>query len=288
VRSALVAFEPCENPDLPELDAFCRQVDGLRSLGLFRWVRVVSVLHPEQYPYPSALFQAMRFQLRRRVEEELRGLLEGRLPYQHMSVLLSGGPNTQEMVEIVSRTAKKKRADLLLLLWHGRESLWERLFGGFAQSAISYSSVPVLVVRPGIDPPSVGRQILAAVDVEHLPTGKEIGWLVKAARQMGLPLKLAYVKGRSKGGREVVDASLKLRRLCRCFSERGVKVSWEILPEEISTEYTLNSYAALSGAGLMVVFFREKSWLSRFTEGSTVYRLLALSCRPVLVLRASP
>jgi nucleotide-binding universal stress UspA family protein len=69
---------------------------------------------------------------------------------------------------------------------------------------------------------------------------------------------------------------------------RGVEVSWEILPEEISVEYTLNAFAALVGADLMVVFYREKSWLNQLTQGSTVYRLLALSCRPVLILRAPP
>lgn len=288
MRSALVAVEPSKEVALPDLQNFCGQVDGLRSQGLFRWARVVSVLHPDQYPYPNAWFQSMKFQLRRRAEEEVRRLLTGRLLFHHVSVLISGGSNTEEMVEMLSRTARKKRADLLVLLWDGRESLWSRIFGGFAQSAISYSRVPVLVVRPGGEAKPSGRQILAAVDAERMPTAREIRWLVKVARQMSLPLKLIYVRPAEPSRRHVVDASLKLRRLCRCFSAKGIQVSWEIVPEEKSVEYTINAYAALQRADLLVAFYRGKGWLGHFSRGSTLYRLLSLSCRPVLVLRAPP
>lgn len=288
MRSALIAIEPSKEMPHPELEDFCGQVDGLRSQGLFRWARVISILHPDQYSYPNSWFQEMKFQLRRKAESELRRLLTGRLHFQHLSVLISGGSNSEEMVEMVSRTARKKRADLLVLAWDGRESLWGRLFGGFAQSAISYSAVPVLVVRPRRDPPAAGRQIIAAVDAERMPTAGESRWLMKVARQMGLPLHFIYVKPPVPSPRHVVDASLKLRRLCRYFSTKNIQASWEILPEEKSVEYTLNSYAALNGADLLVAFYRSKGWIGHLSKGSTVYRLLATSCRPVLVLRAPP
>jgi nucleotide-binding universal stress UspA family protein len=280
-----VAIEPSRDWPLPDLEKFCGQVDGMRSQGLFRWARVVSILHPDQYPYPNAWFQSMKFQLRRKAEAEIHRLLSGRLLYQHLSVLISGGSNTEEMVEIVSRTARKKRADLLVLSWDGRESLWSRLFGGFAQSAISYASVPVLVIRPGIDAPARGREILAAVDAERLPSAAELRTLMRVARQMSLPLKMLYVRPAEPRGRHVVDASLKLRRLCRYFSTKGIEADWEIVAEEKSVEHSINSYAAMSGADLLVAFYRGRGWFGHLSRGSTVYRLLSQSCRPVLVVR---
>lgn len=83
-------------------------------------------------------------------EEELMNLVSGSLAGLEVKVHVLSDDDT---AEAVARYAAEIEADMIAVGTHGRSGLTRALMGSIAERIIRESSVPVIVVTPGMHPP---------------------------------------------------------------------------------------------------------------------------------------
>ena len=98
---------------------------------------------PEQYVSPDT-WEQINTEARRRSRQQLRRLTARaqKAGVRVVSLLLEGDP-----AQLIARTARRKRADLLIVGTHGRTGLAKFFVGSVANRLVATASCPVVTVR---------------------------------------------------------------------------------------------------------------------------------------------
>lgn len=184
-----------------------------------------------------------------------------------------------EPAALISRIARRRGADLVVVGTHGRHGLMRALLGSVAESVIRESPVPVLVVRRGFRLP---RRVLAPIAEDRDATS---GLLAAGLVAQAFKARLDVL--------HVVDDPIFGTNPERLFSARLRR-----LPESVrrdthpTAEVKLGQpvpaiLRATRGRDLMVLLARPKSLLGDMVLGTTAERLARFSPIPVLAIPAA-
>jgi nucleotide-binding universal stress UspA family protein len=230
------------------------------------------------------------------LEEVARALAAAGVPAE---TALLDGPT----VRALQRHAKECRADLVVMTTHGRGPLARFALGSVADPLVRRLPVPVLLVRPGEDPPDLGRaapprHLLIALDGSEraeamLPAAVGLGELVGARvtllRVVGPPeLVIPDPNGllipcQDPGATDRLrrDALAYLERLAAPWRQRGLDVRARAVVGADPAAAILEEAGAL-GCDLIALETHGRRGLARLVLGSVTDRVVREAAAPVL------
>lgn len=269
--------------DFSELSALALQyADALSRCSGAR----MSVLHASSFEAPAYFTQgqleelreklkASEQQARRDLEEFVRAALGPGTAVPAIHVI-EGRP-----AEVILRTARHTRADLIAMGTHGRSGLNRLMLGSVTERVLRETDVPVLTVRRETSPPVrplAIRNILCPVNNTAIAR-KAFRHAIGMAHCLGATLTLLHVhEAKAEDGIADLCAWVpsEQRTQCRIQEiERQGEASREIVAQ-----------AAESGCDLLVIGAQHRRFFDSTVIGSTSVRVVRHAPCPVLTVVA--
>lgn len=218
-----------------------------------------------------------------------------------------------DVVPVLRDHARASGSDLIVMTTHGRGGVSRMWFGSVAEGILGEASVPVLLVRPGLQSAASRstfdfRRIL--VPLEHSRISEEI---LPHARALATPgttelVLLTVVDPRLASSASTVDLRLgatpeeslldtlvataeeRLERLSRKFRAEGLMVRTEVTIDPAPAQCILRS-AQTSAVELIALVTHARRGVERLLLGATADKITRGAYCPILVARphvASP
>jgi nucleotide-binding universal stress UspA family protein len=209
---------------------------------------------------------------------------------------------SQDVASSLLWAAREQHAGVVVMATHGRSGLQRALMGSVAESVMTESSLPVLLVRPGGRRTTSLRTLLVAVD--GTPGGAlALGNAVALAKSSGarvVVLEVAapiptWLLSAEFGGslampvdarwdeEALASAQTYVDGLARRLREAGVQAEGRAHLGEVVP--TINAIAEEVDADLIVIATHARVGAARAVLGSTADAVVRSSRRPVLLVR---
>lgn len=257
-------------------------------------VGVASIYHPNLTPAPIEYFDEEKKRLAREAKATIENALRGKMGFRSIDVLISDSSSAEDHVEQLSRFARRKGADLLVLGSSDRTGLPYWFLGSFSETAALYASVPVLIIKSSSTKMKWARdpKFVLAVDVAAPPSARDIRWIAERVKSARATLELIYITPKRrffldklqlrKSRSETVKT---LQALAQQFKARGVHARSTVRDEGTSIAHSIRDFADELGAWMIMTITAERTRARKLLLGSKARRLLGLSERPLVSIR---
>jgi nucleotide-binding universal stress UspA family protein len=184
-----------------QLDLHTKTVQWLQVLASGGWknkLRIIPVyvLSPSQLSLPMEYGLPFIESYRENSEKALRQItsklkIKG---LQKGQVVVDRGSSTTSAAKTLISTAKKEKADLIVLGSHGRKGAKRFFLGSFAETLVLNSMIPVLVVTPQSKLPSQKSKVKKILFPTDLTRGHEIAFnkALKVSQSFGAQLTVMH------------------------------------------------------------------------------------------------
>lgn len=213
-----------------------------------------------------------------------------------------------DVVPVLRDHARTSASDLIVMTTHGRGGISRMWFGSVAGELLGEASVPVLLVRPGLQAAASRfaldfRRIL--VPLEHSRISEEILPHARALARPGsaelllltvidprlasspstLDLRSGVTPAESLLERFVATAEERLERLANRFRAQGITVRTEVTIDPSPAQRILGS-AQTHGVDLIALVTHARHGAARLLLGATADKIIRGAYCPVLVARS--
>ncbi len=200
--------------------------------------------------------------------------------------------------------AQRMAADLVVMTTHGRGGIARAWLGSVADGVVRRLHIPVLLVRPGMDPPKpcddpCFRRVVVPLDGSALAEAAlepaiEVARLAEARITVVQVLPPPYffdtVEAQQVGPRTAELARIReqagvyLARVCGDLAGRGLQATSQLLVDA-RPAHAIARYAQDANADLIALATHGRGGATRLLLGSVADKVLRTSPVPVLVLR---
>ncbi|TVQ29393.1 MAG: universal stress protein [Geminicoccaceae bacterium] len=216
--------------------------------------------------------------------EEFRGWLEERAaPLRRAGLLVTTSVSTTGLVaDELSSVAALEGASLVVVGSRSHNLLYELFLGGVAQELLRQATLPVLIVRLGVNGHAVPLEldrVLLATDLSDASKGAEetaLGLAPKAARIDCLTVLPGTPSDEDRVALERAHADLVQR-----IAAAGGKATSRIEDGDVDAHL---ADAAAAGYSLVIVGKHGQNWLEGKLIGTTAAKLCETSKLPVLMV----
>lgn len=295
MKSGLIALNP-HSGESPSLKNLCLQIKDMQERGLLQRIEVVSLIHPNFFPFPPSSYKEMKEQVLSDVRTSLEKGINGCFKYEKLDILEASESNNDDLVTTLSQIALKRRMQILILGLDTSDNGYRWLFGGVSQTAALSSGGPTLILKVHESPTPLSAEpaVLLAVDTLVPPSIKAVKRLHRIFKPLNARLHLLHVKRKtgllsafSNDNQKFETIEEILRKSKKDFSDLGFECDYEILEENKSIAHTIAEYARIKQVWMTTVTSPSRGLRHRVLWGSTTQNLLAQNPGPVLVLRTN-
>jgi nucleotide-binding universal stress UspA family protein len=248
-------------------------VAAVRALAAARSARVL-ILHLNVSSLTATVFPESASRRDIESDVEARALVDGAVHRLRRSGVNASGQvvrsGWQTAAALLLDAASAFRSDLILVTPVGRTGLAALIEGSVSHQLLQRAACPVLCIPPGCERLDLRRLAVAWDGSPLARTALKVG--EQLARVYGSELTLIHVA--DKGLPANIPASRP--KTFVTVIERGSD----------SVTEALNRAASESGAGIVVIGSHGRGDLAAMVVGSVTHNLLAISERPVLVVRS--
>lgn len=294
MKHALIALDP-EPKRGKGFARFCAIVRLFEQKGILSPISAASVIHSALYPVPYAWYRKMRAKYARETLDSISLACGSAFKLDSAKVLFSDSHDLETLVSRISRYSRRAKADLLVVASTNRTGLPQWFLGSFSETAALTATLPVLIIKPNLDPSSFSTVVrfVVGVDVSAPPSAKQVRWIADFARKTKVHVDLVYVQPRSRVLLSQIEdvkedhsrVKSVLENLSQSLRKVGVPSTEVRIPETKTIAHALAEYADARQAWLTILTNPRRSQARRILLGSTARRFLGLSERPFLSLR---
>ncbi|SEO53971.1 Nucleotide-binding universal stress protein, UspA family [Halorientalis persicus] len=240
-------------------------------------VHVLSVVDPQQSPITSVGdISDLADHQRTVLQEQAKDATEQINPEYDITVerhVQMGTP-----YEVIATAVTEKEIDLVAMGTHGRTGLQRHLLGSVAERTIRTVSVPVLTAHASASHNVGCENILVPTDGSDYADAA-VNHATALAEACNSQLHLLYVGDESEGQSIVNNATVQVR------DATGQPPTTVIVGGRLHEE--IDTYAAETGADLIVMGTHGRTGLQRHLLGSVTERTLRTTDIPVLAIHGS-
>lgn len=294
MRSGLIALNPkaAENASFKN---FCAQIHKFQERGALKKVDIVSLIHPNFFPYPSEVYFAQKNTLIHDVEKSLAEGVGKKLSYNEIRVLEPPFSGDDDIVGYLSNLAFEKRDSVVIVGVDSKQKLYKWFVGGLPETAALSAPIPVLLIKIDQDCLTDRNepQVVLAIDVEKPPSMRALRrfsrlvrpleatvHVVAVIRKSNMVASLMGLQGADQETETILQNTLKRLESLRLHGQTHV------LEEKESVAATISEFSQQYGAWITAVTSPHRDIRHRLMWGSTTQALISESSCPLLVLRA--
>lgn len=294
MRSGLIALNPkaAENASFKN---FCAQVHKFQERGALKKVDIVSLIHPNFFPYPAEVYNSQKDTLMRDAEKSLAAGVGKKISYADIKVVEAPFSSDDDIVGLLSNLAYQRRDSVVIVGIDSKQRLYKWFAGGLPETAALSSHVPVLLIKVDQDC-LVDRdepRVILAVDSGAPPTKRALRRFARLVRPLDALIKVVGVTRKSSMVASMMGLNGHQDQMQKILEEtlehlKSLRLKGEvkILEENHSVAETISEYSKSQGAWITAVSSPPRDIRHRLMWGSTTQALVSEMSCPLLVLRS--
>lgn len=267
-------------------------------------VEPVAIVSPKELPWPQKNPEAWEEKFRGLAEKSLRPVMRRAriVEMKEPTVLLEPSSSRMEGIRRLIDFAREQNAKMILVSMRSRKGFGRFRVGGFTESLMQASTIPVLTVRPDTRVPSKIKQIAFPSDLtadsrkvflEILTLAKDWGAKVVILHRLEIPEVFAVDWVGFAAAAEIESMREVMRENELLKNQRGIEWMEEARGMGVDAEFRLlrgltglpQAIVKSSADSDLIAVTTQDHNLTQSVLGSAAKEVLRLSPRPVLVLQ---
>jgi len=208
---------------------------------------------------------------------QLADEIKGEYKIQMESMIAVGSPSSE-----ISRVAKEKHADLIVMGTHGYSPIEELVIGSVALKVITKSPCPVMAMSNAASGKGY-KKILIPLD-DTVNSRQKVNYALEMAKKFNASIHalalLTNNESSDKGAMQVV-----LRQIADLAKEKGVECQLDLLSDVKNRANATIEYSEKIGADLVIIMTDQDAELSGFFLGPYSQQVIHLSKVPVIAVK---